>query len=394
MTKATYDLFVSHSSLTVGAERSILALAEASHRQGNRVEVVLPRPGPLEPLLKASIPRVVIHHSPMQWWMGVDHTGLRGLLKLIQSALHVLPWLRLLKRLSPDRMIVGSTVVPAPVVAGRLSGIPVVTLLSESIATNPTLKSVLPKQLIIKILKGCSSVTVAVSEFVAAQFHGASMIEPPAIGDLPAVAPPSVRRGTTPRIVMLGTLSKEKGQLDAVQAVAMARREGVDVTLELYGGSTPTTLAELTARIHDLGMDDSIFHRGETDEPLQVLRDANVSLVCSRNEAYGRVTAESLLVGTPVIGYALGGTKEIIASGGGLLVDAHPSALAAAISEFVVNPDLGRALSQAGAERMKSGVGFGDAARAISLIAAAMPRRANGSPRARSRELASRHPAR
>jgi glycosyltransferase involved in cell wall biosynthesis len=39
---------------------------------------------------------------------------------------------------------------------------------------------------------------------------------------------------------------------------------------------------------------------------------ADTVLVCSKNEAWGRVAAEAMISGKPVIGYNGGGTKEII----------------------------------------------------------------------------------
>jgi len=39
---------------------------------------------------------------------------------------------------------------------------------------------------------------------------------------------------------------------------------------------------------------------------------ADAVLVCSRNEAWGRVAAEAMISEKPVIGYNSGGTKEII----------------------------------------------------------------------------------
>lgn len=41
----------------------------------------------------------------------------------------------------------------------------------------------------------------------------------------------------------------------------------------------------------------------------------DVELVCSRSEAFGRVTIESMMSSNPVIGANTGGTKELIIEG-------------------------------------------------------------------------------
>ena len=45
------------------------------------------------------------------------------------------------------------------------------------------------------------------------------------------------------------------------------------------------------------------------------MREATALLMCSRNEAQGRVTIEAMFYGCPVIGYKAGGTQEIIKDG-------------------------------------------------------------------------------
>lgn len=65
---------------------------------------------------------------------------------------------------------------------------------------------------------------------------------------------------------------------------------------------------------------------------------ADVSVMCSTAEAFGKVTVESLLAGTPVIGYDSGGTPEIAKLGGVKLIEPTVDALTAAIELIVHDP--------------------------------------------------------
>lgn len=368
-------VFVCHSSLAVGVERTLVTLVRAAVDRGDHVEVVVPGPGPLVDLLAPWQGRIALRHRKAQWWMGPDHRGLRGAAKLAHAFSQIPSWERLFRAARADRVYVMSTVCPAPIAGARAGGADVVVFLSESVRTNPTLHSVIPKTAIVRRIRRWADVTVAVSEFAAAQWGGADLIEVPEV-DGPAasvVERTASRSDAALRLVMLGTLSHEKGQRDAVRAVAAARAAGAPVTLDLYGDAAPAALAELGALVADLGVDDVVRHHGTTTDPLRVLAEADASVVCSFNEAYGRVTAESLLAGTPVLGYRLGGTAEILAAGGGALVDPTPEALAAAIVGLT-RPDALAAVTAEARERGLSRDGFGDAAATLRAIDARLAR--------------------
>ncbi len=372
-----------HGVSTAGAERTLVSLARAAAGRGDRVTFVVPRSGPVLDLLRAEVPTATVVRCRAQWWMGVDHHGLGGLLRLVQAAVHVLPWLALLRRGRPDRLVVGAGVTPAPLAAAHLLRIPVVSVLGESILTNPTLRSVLPKPVLVRLLRRWSDVTVGVSDFAAAQYGGTDLVEAPDV--LPVGATPPAQPDAAPgvpapgprslRVVMLGTLSSEKGQLDAVRALGRLPAGCQGVTLDLFGDARPDDLAELERLVGRLDLAGRVRHHGTSGRPEQVLRDADVSLVCSRNEAYGRVTAESLLAGTPVVGYALGATVEILGPGGGLLVEPSPAGVADALASLVGDPDRLTALREQARARSTDRSGFGRAEETFDRIHDLLARR-------------------
>lgn len=60
---------------------------------------------------------------------------------------------------------------------------------------------------------------------------------------------------------------------------------------------------------------DSVFFLGYRENVKDYLMNASALLMCSQNEAQGRVTIEAMFYGCPVLGYKSGGTKEIIHDG-------------------------------------------------------------------------------
>lgn len=361
-------VFVCHSAQTAGVERSTVATVRAARRQQARVTVFLPETGPILELLRG-IDGVDVQYLKAQLWMGFEyrgwrgsHRGWQGSLKVVQSLIHTLRWWPAIARLRPTAVYVMSTVIPAPMLAAKLARVPLVVFLSESIRTNPGLKSVLQKSLIIKCVTRWASVTVARSNFAAEQYGGASLIEAPDIRDPQDDCADRPDRSVHLRkLVMLGGLSTEKGQFDAVRAVSAARNAGALLTLDFYGPADPRELAKLNSLIESENLVGLVRHCGATSAPLGILRSADLSLVCSRNEAYGRVTVESLSVGTPVLGYRAGHTAEIIAEGGGLAVEPTVAALAGALISLSADNNRFQRLVRSAGERQRNKRGFGDA---------------------------------
>jgi glycosyltransferase involved in cell wall biosynthesis len=63
------------------------------------------------------------------------------------------------------------------------------------------------------------------------------------------------------------------------------------------------------------GVGSSIKFAGQLDDPFPPIRDADVLLMCSKCEAFGRVTVEAMLFGKPVIGARSCGTIELVSDG-------------------------------------------------------------------------------
>jgi len=123
----------------------------------------------------------------------------------------------------------------------------------------------------------------------------------------------SMLDGATFVAASVGSIIPFKRHIDAVRAVGRLIREGLDIGLLVIGPPLhPGAHAELVAVISENGWSDRIRLLGYSDNPRQLMREADVTLVCSDSESFGRVTVESMGEGTPVIGADFGGTAEIV----------------------------------------------------------------------------------
>jgi glycosyltransferase involved in cell wall biosynthesis len=120
---------------------------------------------------------------------------------------------------------------------------------------------------------------------------------------------------TTLSCVISGRLAPGKGQLEAVEAIARLRRDGLPVGLWIVGDGDVNYRAKLTEMIASHRLEACVRLVGYKTNPLAYLRAADVVLVCSRAEAFGRATVEGMLAGKPVVATASGGTPELIRAG-------------------------------------------------------------------------------
>jgi glycosyltransferase involved in cell wall biosynthesis len=148
--------------------------------------------------------------------------------------------------------------------------------------------------------------------------------------------------GTTGRPVLgvVSQITPWKGQIDAVRATALLREDFPDVELVLAGTAkftstagrydTQAYLAECEAEAQRLGVRLRLL--GHRDDVPAVLRALDVLLMPSWEEPFGRIAAEAMASGVPVVGTDRGGPPDFLAAGGVLVPPKEPQALAAGVA--------------------------------------------------------------
>lgn len=114
------------------------------------------------------------------------------------------------------------------------------------------------------------------------------------------------------KMIFVGRISEEKNQEMAIRACHKMLNDGLtNFILDLYGDGIDTE--RIGNLIHELGLDEKVRIMGYCSNI--PINEYHVGIICSRCEAFGRVTAEYMANGIPVIGTNTGGTAELIENG-------------------------------------------------------------------------------
>jgi glycosyltransferase involved in cell wall biosynthesis len=154
------------------------------------------------------------------------------------------------------------------------------------------------------------------------------------------------------RLVLVGAVKPGKGQEEAVRALAAVRSDGTRATLTLVGPTLATFRESLSQTASALGVSEHVKFTGFLEDPYPEIAAADICLVCSRREAFGRATIEAMKCGRPVIGAASGATAELIEDGvTGLLYEPGDSD---ALRDAIVRLDRDRELLRHLGERARA----------------------------------------
>ena len=339
--------FVSHSARRYGAELALLELLQGLKERGVECLVLVPRRGPL----LGELDRLGVEWRILNYWwwlksrrLWLPHRILRMLLSLI-SAIRVAA---LLRRWRCDVVYTNTIAIPAGALAAWLARTPHVWHLHESAFRDSALKFDPGTRLALRLIDRLSIRVIVVSDALRKEYMKSidpgklrriyqSVSLPDVIGEQTGSA---VTR-THFQCAMIGSLEPRKGQAEAIEALSRLVRRGVDVRLQIVGGDEKCFRDELQKQVVRHGMETRAEFTGYVNDPARFIAAADAILMCSRWEAFGRVTVASMLAGKPVIAMAdSGATAELIQDGvtGLLYMGGRPDDLADKIQYLHENP--------------------------------------------------------
>ncbi|QJU54427.1 glycosyltransferase [Herbiconiux sp. KACC 21604] len=364
-------LLVNHSSAENelgGAERSLLALGEEWARREPGLEIEVVTASAEGEFARAVRSRGWQLFAVEFWPWAIPHLYRPGENRFDNARRDGRAVLAIEKRIrdtSPDLVVTNSVVNPWGAVAAGLTGTPHVWFAREFGDLDHGLQFVIGVEQSWHDVGLLSDLVVANSEAVRA--HAESFLPgrevlvtyPPVDVETLRTAPVSAEAGSvaaqatdardghegTLDLLMVGTVGPAKRQHLAVEALGELRARGVDARLTLVGPlDHPEYHSALLDTAARLGVADRVRVEGYREDPRPYIRDADVALMLSRSEAFGRVTLEYLAQGTPVVGIDAGGTSELIADGSsGFVTSAEVSDIADALARYAADPALLRA---------------------------------------------------
>lgn len=166
----------------------------------------------------------------------------------------------------------------------------------------------------------------------------------------------------TPLVGMVGILAPWKGHEVFLRAARRVLSRRVDAVFLIVGAEAYRTHGHdgwhghLERLAEELGIRASVRFLGEREDMPEILRALDLLVHASvRPEPFGRVLAEALACGKPVVAARAGGVPEIVDEGrtGLLVAPGDDEALAAAILDLLGDPVRRQAMGTAGAGRMR-----------------------------------------
>lgn len=179
-------------------------------------------------------------------------------------------------------------------------------------------------------------------------------------------------------LVHAAQVTSWKAQDDSVRILAKLRDAGLDAHLLIAGetrfagtgtsASNAQFAADLRALVRSLGVDDAVHFVGWRDDIASVYRAADVAVLPSLHEPFGRVVIEAMAFDVPVFATSNGGPAEVLNDGvdGFLAPPRRPDEWARRIERLLADPDARRAVVDAA--RARVGAEFSPAAHARGMI--------------------------
>lgn len=313
-------LWLSHAEGLAGAELSLAEATRGIQAKGHHVHAVVPAQAELADLLAADgIPVSVVSYT---WWVG---TGARRavhyrLRRLARNLLAGKKLASVLGELKPDLVVSNTLAICAGAFASRWAGVPHVWYIHELFGKEGhNLFFDFGEPLSLFLMSRLSDRILVNSHAVRRQFQDRIPSEKLGVVyyavEVPPAPRPTERTDNHLRLIHVGRLSPGKRQEDAIRALALLKKKGLDAHLILVGSEQPDYGAFLRKLARELGIEEMVEFIAFTEDPFSLVAASDVALMCSRGEGFGRVTIEAMKLGKPVIGARSGGTAELIQDG-------------------------------------------------------------------------------
>ncbi|WP_338089532.1 glycosyltransferase family 4 protein [Nocardioides lijunqiniae] len=365
-------LMANPSADVYGADLQLLESVAALRERGWRVVVATPSSGPLLTRLAALGAEARLVPFPV---LRRASTSPGALASLVAGSPRALVGLRrAVREVGPQVVLVNTVTLPWWLLAGRLSGVPVVCHVHEAETRDRALvRRALAAPLALADATIVNSrTTLGVTSAAAPYLRRRLRLVRNGVRG-PAVAPSPHPRTGAFRLLVVGRLSPRKAPDVALEAVALLRTAGLPVEIELCGTPGPgheEYAEELRRRADRSDLRGAVTFTGYQSPIWPALERADALVAPSLGESFGNAVVEGQLARRPVVASAVPGHLETVEQGvTGLVVPAQdPEALADAVARLMEDGDLARELALAGQSHAQARFGlrrYGDELAAV-----------------------------
>lgn len=254
------------------------------------------------------------------WWLSMPKWSLIFKLKMLRgyflSAFHIKKYI---KYNNIDVVITHTLAIPSGAIAAKWSGKPHIWYIHEYGDIDHGFTFVFGKKNTLKIIQSLSNFIVVNSEslleYFKSYFSLNKLVKVNYVVEYPLQKPIQTKTKDSLTMCMVGRIAPGKNQLTALFALIQLKQKGVMSHILFVGSADLTYLNLLNVVIKEHGLEEQVTFVGQSSEPWLYVQKSDVVIVCSKMEAFGRVTIEAMKSGKIAVVAETGAGKELIQHG-------------------------------------------------------------------------------
>lgn len=317
-------VFLSHDgNCTGGAQKCLVSLLKGLTMAHDDIEIhlILPKQGgDMERLCSPYVKSC--YKANLKWWVAPGESSRKGQVTfMLKAYVRAIRISLLLLRIKPDKCITNTIAIPDLALAAKLLHIPHFWFIHEIPELSWRMKFIFGYGHTYSIIDRLSDRILMPSAFTR-DFYSSNGISAGKIHvivqaveiDTQKAVP--TKRDPRYTILLIGTFDAGKSQMDLILAADMLKQKGLDFRCLLIGtDSADGTRQECEKFVSENGLSDRIEFYGYTENVSYFYSIADVLVICSKMETFGRTAAEARMFRLPVISTDMGAVREQIQDG-------------------------------------------------------------------------------
>lgn len=311
-------LFVTHYAGFYGANKSLYTLMLLlRERYEVKPIVLLPSDGPMCAMLQeAEIEYKVSHYY---WWVNDNHGAFQWLLnkrKQLINYFRIGQLCKLFREEKPDLIYTNSVCVNVGLLMAERLCLPHIWQARESLSQfSLSLSLALSRRL---WALPATKTHILISQYMMDYYRQYMPNDRMKCIYNGVTLPSGVEErkvNTMPKrlmVAVVGVICSQKNQLELLRAQALLLQRGIEIETYFIGSNKAEYLSQMQNYISSHNLDHLAHIVGHTDDVWSILREMNLGVVCARDEAFGRVTVEYMLMCMPVIVSNSGANPELV----------------------------------------------------------------------------------
>lgn len=316
-------VWVAHSDrISWGADLSLREAVKGLITAGHEIYVIAPAPGELADLMAGMGATVAVIPHYADWvYSGFTPNLYYRIRRMLSNLRRARLLSKFFSQVQPELVVSNTLGSPAAALASKWVRIPHVWYIHELFGKDchDQVFFDLGQPISLYLIKKLSCRVIVNSIAVQNKFKSRIPIEKLQLVhyavEVPRRSPKTREADNLFRLIIVGRITPGKRQEDAIQAVAILANQGLSVHLSILGNQNTEYGNFLRRLAKQLGIESRVAFIDFTLDPHSFVSEANVALMCSRGEPFGRVTVEAMKLGKPVIGAIGAGTSELIQHG-------------------------------------------------------------------------------